>query len=147
MRILSATDAREMARVHAESFAPPFGTGGWDALEMATHTGRDLCLGIEQDDTFACFVIVSIAADQAEILTIATAKAARRKGLGRALLDHVTTKLRAQGTTELFLEVAEDNLSALALYRTAGFQPIGRRPGYYRRAGGRVAAITFSKKL
>ena len=142
MRILSATHARDMARVHAESFER-----SWDALEMATHTQKDMCFGLEQDGTLAAFVIVSIAADQAEILTIATAKAARRQGLGRALLDEVTAQLRQQDTRELFLEVAEDNPAALALYRAAGFQPIGRRPGYYRRADGRFAAVTFSKKL
>lgn len=147
MRQLTAVDAREMASIHAESFAPPFGTGGWDALEMATHTGRDLCLGTDQDGTLAAFVIVSVAADQAEILTIATAKAARRQGLGHTLLDEVTAQLRDRGARELFLEVAEDNPAALALYRSAGFQPIGRRPGYYRRVDGRFAAVTFSKKL
>jgi len=47
----------------------------------------------------------------------------------------------------MFLEVAEDNEAAIHLYRSLGFQPIGRRPAYYRRADGRVAAITFSKKL
>lgn len=142
MRRLSGTDARDMARIHAESFDRP-----WPALDMATHTQRDLCLGAETNDGLAAFVIVSVAADQAEILTIATAKSARRTGLGRALLDAATSHLRDSRTKELFLEVAEDNTAALALYRAAGFQPIGRRPGYYRRAAGRVAAITFSKKL
>ena len=131
-----------MARVHAESFER-----SWGALEMATHVQMDFCLGADQDDKLAAFAIVSVAADQAEILTIATAESARRQGLGRAILDDVTAKLRERGTRELFLEVAEDNPAALALYRDTGFQPIGRRPGYYRRANGRVAAITFSKKL
>ena len=142
MRQLSATDARDMARVHAESFDRP-----WDALEMATHTGRDLCLGVGIDEELEGFIIISVAADQAEILTIATAKSVRRQGLGRKLLDDAITELQKQDTTELFLEVAEDNAAALALYRAAGFQPIGRRPGYYRRVDGRVAAITFSKKV
>ena len=142
MRRLSATDARDMARVHAESFDRP-----WDALEMATHTGRDLCLGADIDEGLAGFIIISVAANQAEILTIATAKSARRQGLGRKLLVAAISELQQRAITELFLEVAEDNAAALALYRAAGFQPIGRRPGYYRRVDGRVAAITFSKKV
>jgi len=147
MRPLSAADARDMAAIHAESFAPPFGSGGWDALEMATHTQRDLCLGVERENELLGFVIVSTPADQAEILTIATRIAARRQGLGRKLLDAVVADLQSKHATELFLEVAEDNAAALALYRGVGFQPIGRRPGYYRREAGRVAAITFSKKV
>ena len=142
MRALSATDARDMAAIHAESF-----DRSWEAIEMATHTQRDLCLGADQNDSLSAFIIISIAVDQAEILTIATAKTARRQGFGRKLIDHAVKTLRERGVAELFLEVAEDNIGALALYRDAGFQPIGRRPGYYRREDGRVAAITFSKKV
>lgn len=131
-----------MAACHAQSFDRP-----WGAIEMATHTVRDLCFGIETDDQLAAFIILSRAADQAEILTIATAKSARRQGLGRALLDGAAAHLQGEGTAELFLEVAEDNAAAIALYKGSGFQPIGRRPRYYRRANGRVAAISFLKKL
>ena len=142
MRPLSAADAKHMASIHAQSFER-----SWDALEMATHTQRDLCLGVDLDGALAAFIILSRAADQAEILTIATAKSARRQGVARQLLDGAAAQLRGTGTAELFLEVAEDNAGALALYRGAGFQPIGRRPGYYRREAGRIAALTLSKKL
>jgi len=147
VRPLTAKDARDMAAIHAESFAPPFGSGGWDALEMATHTQRDFCLGIEHEGALAAFIIVSTPADQAEILTIATRESARRQGFGRRLIEYTVEQLRYQDASELFLEVAEDNAAALALYRGVGFQPIGRRPAYYRREAGRVAAITFSKKV
>jgi len=131
-----------MAGLHAESFDRP-----WDALEMARHLQTDLCLGMDQSGELDAFVILSVAADQAEILTIATAKSARRQGLGRAVLDLAETELSALGVKEIYLEVAEDNAPAVALYRGAGFTPIGRRPGYYRREAGRIAALTFSKKL
>ncbi len=147
VRSLTARDARDMAAIHAQAFAPPHGTGGWDALEMATHTQKDICLGVDMDAGLAAFIIVSSAADQAEILTLATASSARRQGLGREILKAVTPRLKNDGTIDLFLEVAEDNAPAIALYRSTGFIPMGRRPGYYRRAGGRVAALTLSKKL
>jgi ribosomal-protein-alanine N-acetyltransferase len=35
----------------------------------------------------------------------------------------------------MVLEVAQDNGVAIALYRRAGFQVVGRRPNYYRRGG------------
>ena len=70
MRRLKAADAKAMASLHAESFER-----SWDALAMAVHTQRDLCFGIEQNDALCAFIIISQAADQAEILTIATAKA------------------------------------------------------------------------
>jgi ribosomal-protein-alanine N-acetyltransferase len=147
LRLLGAQDARDMAAIHAQSFAPPHGSGGWDALEMATHCQKDLCFGLDSEDDLAAFIILSAVADQAEILTIATAPSARRTGLGRALLDLAISELEARGVTDLFLEVAEDNAPAIALYRSTRFIPMGRRPGYYRRAGGRVAALTLSRKL
>ena len=142
LRPLTAKDARGMAEIHANSF-----DRGWDALEMATHTQKDLCLGVNRDGDLVAFIILSVAAGQAEILTITTAKAARRKGLGVALLRAAEDTLRKQSVSEVFLEVAEDNAAAIALYREAGFTPMGRRPAYYRRANGRVAALTFSKNI
>lgn len=129
-----------MADIHAASFDT-----GWDALEMSVHCTKDLCLGL--GEPLSAFIICSVAADQAEILTLATHPEARRSGLGRMLLAETVTALRDKQVTELFLEVAEDNLAARALYKRAGFSAIGRRPGYYRRPQGRMAAITFSKKL
>ena len=142
MKTLTAVDARDMAAIHAQSF-----DRSWDALEMAAHTQKDMCFGIDVDGALAAFIIMSRAADQAEVLTIATAAQARRKGLGRALLMEAALELKSRDVTDLFLEVAEDNAAAIALYRTVGFDAIGRRPAYYRRENGRVAALTFSKKL
>ncbi len=142
MRVLTATDARDMTAIHAQCFDRP-----WDALEMATHTQRDVCLGVDRDNQLAAFIILSTIADQSEVLTLATAKAARRQGLAKQILSSAFETLQKQDIIETFLEVAEDNLGAIALYKDLGFQPIGRRPGYYCRADGRVAAITFSKKL
>ena len=46
-----------------------------------------------------------------------------------------------------FLEVAEDNAAARALYRAAGWNETGRRRGYYPRPGGALDAITLAKPL
>ena len=142
MRPLSAADAKHMAALHAESFER-----SWDALEMATHTALDLCLGIDHAGQLAGFIILSRAADQAEILTLAVVKSARRQGLGRKLLDGAAAQLKKSRSSEMFLEVAEDNIAAIALYKAAGFHPIGCRPAYYRREAGRMAAFTYAKKL
>jgi len=139
-RKLTAQDAQAMADIHAQSFPRP-----WPALDMSVHVKTDICFGL--GEPLAAFVIIRTSGDEAEILTIATATAMRRKGQGRALLSAVMPALKDQGITQLFLEVAEDNIAAQALYKACGFTPIGRRPAYYRRENGRVAAITFSKAL
>lgn len=48
-------------------------------------------------------------------------EAARRAGLGRALVDEVIDHARARGCLRVELDVDEDNEAALALYREAEF--------------------------
>ena len=71
-------------------------------------------------------------ADEAEILTVGVKPSARRAGLGAQLLAEMLMASRAAGAKALFLEVAESNAAARALYARAGFAAIGERPRYYR---------------
>ena len=112
---------------------------------MSRHISKDICLGL--GEPLSCFIICARAADQADVLTIATHPDARRQGLGATLLDATLTHLAQTNISTIFLDVAEDNHSAIALYKKAGFQVIGRRPAYYKREKGRIAALNFSKVL
>ena len=129
-----------MADIHAASFPKP-----WDALEMSRHLARDLCLGA--GEPLASFAVLRSSDVDAELLTIATDPARRGAGLAGAVLGEGIRVCRARGLRDLFLEVAEDNDAARALYARLGFEAIGRRPGYYSRAGGRVAAVTYGLAL
>ncbi len=129
-----------MADIHAASFDT-----GWSALDFSVHAARDLCLGL--GTPLSSFCVIRRSPEDAEILTVATDPAARGRGQAAAVLNAATAELRRSGQRQLFLEVAEDNASARALYDRLGFQPIGRRPGYYRRADGRVAAVTYELRL
>ena len=82
------------------------------------------------------FVLMRTAAEECEILTLATAPDARRHGMARALLVDAAAEAARKQVTAMFLEVAEDNQPALALYRRAGFVANGRRQRYYRRSNG-----------
>ena len=82
-------------------------------------------------------VLLRVAADEAEILTIGVA--ARRQGIARALMAAALERARAQGARTMFLEVAADNGAARGLYEMLGFAPAGLRQGYY--AGGADALL------
>jgi ribosomal-protein-alanine N-acetyltransferase len=139
-RVLTAQDAEAMAAIHATCFDRP-----WPALDMAVHVTRDLCLGVGEPLT--SFTILRRSDIDAEILTVATDPAARGQGLAVQVLKAAAAQYRVAGLRHIFLEVAEDNTPAQALYKRLGFVPIGRRPSYYARADGRVAAITYSLDL
>lgn len=81
----------------------------------------------------AGFALGRTAAQEAEILTIGVRPDRRGQGIGAALLARLVEHCRSAGVEALYLEVATDNASALALYRRAGFTTVGTRKGYYRR--------------
>jgi ribosomal-protein-alanine N-acetyltransferase len=70
-------------------------------------------------------------AGEADIQTIAVAEAARRRGLGRQLVQTLLDEARRRGATEVLLEVRADNPNAQRLYRELGFEGIAIRPHYY----------------
>ena len=109
------------AAMRARLLASP---GMWAALAwIGTDAGR----------AAAGFVMARCVAGEAEIVGIGVTRPRRRSGIGGALLEDAIGRAIALGAEAVFLEVAEDNAAAIALYRAAGFAQVGRRPGYYRR--------------
>jgi ribosomal-protein-alanine N-acetyltransferase len=132
--------AERLAAIHAASFPMP-----WDAGALAALLDQEGVFAIEEEDGF---VLLRAIVDEAEILTLAVRPTARRQGLGTRLVDRGRIAAGARGATRLFLEVAEDNTAALALYARAGFLPAGRRAGYYARpGGGRTDALILALNL
>jgi len=80
------------------------------------------------------------APDEAELLNLAVDPASRRRGVASALL----TALEREATGQLFLEVAEPNRPAIALYEHHGWVRNGIRKGYYQQ--GLVNAIVMQKR-
>lgn len=68
----------------------------------------------------------------ADLLTLATAPAARRQGLGRLMLAELVEAARQAGCRAVLLEVRHSNTAARSLYLSQGFEPIGLRRRYYR---------------
>lgn len=94
------------------------------------------------------FILLRLAADEVEIITLAVAPGERRRGLGRRLLSAGLARAAAAGAAVAFLEVATDNPAALSLYRSGGFEQAGRRRNYYRRpSGGPVDALVLTRNL
>lgn len=132
--------AKAMANIHALSFET-----GWSAQNMQDHLTHDYVWAMKDKDTLCAFIIIRLIADQADIITLATAPTSRRAGYGRTLLAHIHQWLPTQGGSILFLDVAEDNAPAIALYEKFNYERFLKRPAYYRRKNGRIAAYTYRK--
>ena len=147
IRLLRPDRATECARLHGQSFAHP-----WSAHEMAALIVSSSTVGAAALDPvnrrLPGFNLSRLAADEAEILTIAVDAAFQGAGVGRALLSENLRQAANAGARAMFLEVAGDNAPALALYQRFGFVKVGERAGYYRRADGtRSAAVVMRKPL
>jgi [ribosomal protein S18]-alanine N-acetyltransferase len=94
------------------------------------------------------FALGRVAGPEAELMTLAVLPEARRQGLGRALLAGMEARARKRGSVEIFLEVAETNLPARALYTAAGYASAGFRRDYYApRGASKVGALVLRKEL
>ena len=118
--------AAALARIHAAAF-PPGERWGPDAMALQLALPGIFALF----DPRGGMIMARVAADEAEILTLAVHPDARRQGLARALLAEAARHAAAHGATALFLEVALRNTAARALYTGAGFTEVGRRRRYY----------------
>lgn len=118
--------ATALAAIHAAAFAP---VDRWDAAAITELLATPGVFALI-DPAGGC-VLARLAADEAEILTLAVTPGQRRRGVARQLLIRTQATLAAAGARMVFLEVAADNGPALALYQAAGFVLCGRRPGYY----------------
>ncbi len=132
LRATTQDDLGTLASLHALCFPQ-----GWSARSIGQLLGTPgaFALVAEAGGVACGFVIVRVAADEAEILSIGVVPQARRAGTGRKLVSAGAEKARNVGAATLFLEVARENEAARALYAASGFAEAGLRPAYYREPG------------
>lgn len=140
-------DARDLARIHAQSFFR-----GWPSEEftrfLADPASSPAYIAADARRRIAGFALIRLAADEAELLTIAVDPKWRGKGLGRAIMEAVFADLMMSPARRMFLEVDEQNLAAIRLYERQGFATISSRKGYYPRPDGSAAtALVMARDL
>lgn len=88
-------------------------------------------------------LLCSHVADEIEILTIGVLPKERKKGKAITLLQEMLQYAQSNNVSHIFLEVAQNNIPAISLYKKIGFTPMGKRKGYYQ--NGQVDALTYQK--
>jgi [ribosomal protein S18]-alanine N-acetyltransferase len=148
LRAGAPVDLHTVDAIMQAAFDPRFGEA-WT---------RNQCLGIlsmpgvwltiaSVHGTPAGFALSRLVADEAELMLLATAPDARRRGVGAALLRSFVADSEMRGAKSLHLEVREGN-AAIRLYRKAGFDKVGERHRYYRGSDGQAFdAFTFRRDL
>ena len=69
--------------------------------------------------------------DEAHIMNIAVRKDFRKNGIGFELLSFLIDEAKSKGKMCITLEVRDDNIPAIELYKKFNFDILGRRKKYY----------------
>ena len=128
VRPMAAADTSRCA-VIAAAAPEPWGEG--QLLSELESPAARLFVAEDEGDVLG-FAVFQLAAGEASLYALNVDPAARRKGVGAALLEGALAALKAEGADQCFLEVRAANAPALALYRRLGFASAGVRRGFYR---------------
>jgi [ribosomal protein S18]-alanine N-acetyltransferase len=141
-----AEHARDICEIHGRLFPEAWNEAA--ILKMIEHPGSiGLVAAIANPLQIGGFALAQVAADEAEILTLGVTPDWQRKGVAGRLLSGIMRAAPKAGARALYLDVAQSNAAALALYRKAGFVETGRRKGYYVRPTGAEDAIQLRADL
>jgi ribosomal protein S18 acetylase RimI-like enzyme len=137
-------------------FVPPLGAAEaaayWDSVAAALRGGgRRLWIARTADGGIAGTVQLELAGQangrhRAEVTKLMVLSSARRRGIGRLLMEAAEAGARGLGRTTLVLDTRQGDPSE-ALYRGMGWQPAGTIPRYARSADGTLHTTAFYYKL
>ena len=120
-----------LADLHPSGFDRPWSKNSFATLFADPNI---FAYGLKTDPEPAAligYIICRWLAPEAEVLTLLIRPEQRKKGYAERLVEKSLSHIRDQQAKFMFLEVAENNVAALALYHRLGFQQSGRRAGYY----------------
>ncbi len=102
----------------------------YNSIALTARVGRQI----------AGFIIARIDAEHerhvGHIMTVDVAPSYRRIGIGTRLMSEVESILKQRNVSECQLEVREDNVAAVSLYRKLGYRQVGVLEGYYGKTNG-----------
>jgi len=90
----------------------------------------DFFIVAEKNDILG-YISASVENTACHILSIAVIPEYRRKGIGSMLLNYLIKIAKEKGLNSIILEVKENNMPAINLYKKFNFKQIGYRKNYY----------------
>lgn len=93
------------------------------------------------------FLFATFIAGEAEILSLAVDTRHLRTGIASQLVEAMIRDCRREMIECIVLEVAQNNLPAMSLYISSGFEEVGHRPDYYALNGCYVGAHVLKRYI
>lgn len=105
-----------------------YGTSPWSLQQIINDLNQDSTdyFFERESGELVGFLAIQNLVGELEITNIAVRKSHQGRGIAKRLMKNLDDHLET-----VFLEVRESNLAAQALYRSCGFEVIGKRKSYY----------------
>lgn len=143
LRPMAVEDLAEVVAIENSIYDHPWTMG---IFNDCLHIGY-CCWVIQEQQHIIAYSVMSVAVQEAHLLTIVVAPEKQAQGYGRKLLHHMLYLAKTHKAKTMYLEVRLSNQIAQHLYLEEGFNEIGVRPGYYPAREGREDALILAKEL
>ena len=131
LRELRWTDVEDVVALENVLFPDDAWSAASVWAELAARPRRAYVVVEDPDGSIAGYGGIDLGGEVADVMTMAVAPRAQRRGLGRRLLDELVARAEGDGAAYLMLEVRADNEAARRLYDCKGFETISVRRRYY----------------
>ena len=138
MSLKDAEDIKEILTIEFDDF------WNYNILKQEIEKEDTVYFVAKEDEKIVGFAGFWIAPDDIEITNIVVRKNERKKGIGTLLFDKLIKEAENTGKQEIFLEVNENNIFAINLYKKFEFEEIWIRKKYY---NGTENAIIMKKMI
>ncbi len=125
---LNRSHISQIAAIEREAMDEPWSENM--LLSELNSPSAHIIVGVEGDEV-VCYGGFLQAEDEADVLNVAVKRELRGRGLGKLVMSELISLAKRNSVKTLTLEVREDNLPAIALYRGLGFETVGVRKRYY----------------
>ena len=124
---MSREHLSEVASIEERSFSLPWSL---ESFELMLTEQASALVALE-DGRVLGYVGMMCVLDEGQIINVAVHPEARRRGVGRRLMEAAQTYAKERGIVFLSLEVRESNIAARSLYSSLGWEEQGIRKGFY----------------
>lgn len=124
---MSREHLSEVASIEEMSFSLPWSL---ESLELMLTEQASALVALE-DGRVLGYVGMMCVLDEGQIINVAVHPDARRRGVGRSLMQAAEAYAKERGIVFLSLEVRESNIAARSLYSSLGWEEQGIRKGFY----------------
>jgi len=142
-RPMRMDDLDAIMAIEPQIYPYPWTRGNFSDSLNSGYTAQVLLEG----ERIVGYSLMMLVLDEAHLLNLSIAKTYQKQGLGRTLLEHMVAIAKNSQMANMFLEVRQSNISAIALYENMGFNEMAIRRSYYPAANGREDAILMGLAL